>query len=1048
MNQSSLIAVEASAGTGKTFELAQRFVGLLLNPAYAAADAAPLRGILALTFTKKATVEMKERIVDSVRRMAFDAFNTVEESTAMFAATGLPRGEAQKRARATMDFLLANYSWLQVQTIDSFINALLQSSALQLGLSARFETEETHKVFLARSVDVLIELAASDPALRGLFTDFLDRMLVNDTGLGWNPREAIIKQINALHDKTNSAGLDYTAGAEVSAADYRRYRADVFVALQRVAAHLPPEAKYLPAGIAKLLDAGETHVLFASFGTAAYWRNETIEVKAKTPPPSPEADAAWDAFRVAIQAWAHADAYGHFNRYIELYRRTSRELGRLARREDVLFMTEFNRRAQAILGTGRAAVPEVYYRLATRIRHLLIDEFQDTNALQWQNFKPFAEEMLSTGGTVFYVGDRKQAIYGFRGGDSTLFDTVLGDLSHLVAVPRHYTLETNHRSRAAVVDFNNTVFAPGNIEQFVRALMDKKNSSLQLASHAPTAAAAVFANSLQKTKSSLSGGRVVCRVIKGDDFDVQMAAVKTSVLAAVADALSRGYTQGDITVLGRKKEHLAEFTQWLIEAGYRVQSERTANLREHPLIRQIIAFLQFLRSPVDNTAFAAFISGELFCSAAYIAHADIIDFLFHANARLPGAKSGYLYLLFRERWESQWSSLIEPFFTTAGFAPFYELLTQFLGAYTVYTRYPGQQLFVERFLALVHEHRDNYGELDSFLEFFMAAEDKELFVAAEDADAVQLITIHAAKGLQFPVVILPQLTVSVKRGRDAVFFVPDAGGLRIVKPQTERDSFSLELDALAREEALEMLMAELNALYVALTRARDELYIFIPEKADGRSKNNAPLLFPGTDIAFGAPAHFAAGGTDDEEGVSINIPAREYRAAGLFVSNDLAPAPSLDRRDARRRGVLVHAALAHLGNLYGKKITDEVDRAIETLLREEGETPERGELIRIVTHPALAPFFAPQDAVKVLCEHPVVTAAGDTRVFDRLIELPRAVWIIDYKSTADNPEGHRAQVRAYMAAARELYGGKTVKGWIMYLDTCTPVPVPVAEYIS
>ncbi|MEI8218263.1 MAG: UvrD-helicase domain-containing protein, partial [Elusimicrobiota bacterium] len=94
MNQSSLIAVEASAGTGKTFELAQRFVGLLLNPAYAAADAAPLRGILALTFTKKATVEMKERIVDSVRRMAFDAFNTVEESTAMFAATGLPRGEA------------------------------------------------------------------------------------------------------------------------------------------------------------------------------------------------------------------------------------------------------------------------------------------------------------------------------------------------------------------------------------------------------------------------------------------------------------------------------------------------------------------------------------------------------------------------------------------------------------------------------------------------------------------------------------------------------------------------------------------------------------------------------------------------------------------------------------------------------------------------------------------------------------------------------------------------------------------------------------------
>lgn len=1038
--QSPLIAVEASAGAGKTFELAKRFIKLLLNPAYAGAGEPPLRGILALTFTKKATVEMKERIIDCVRRMAFNEFTSAEAADAMYEAVGLERAEAQKRARRAMDFLLANYSWLQVQTIDSFINTLLQSSALQLGLSSRFETEESHKGFLARSVDGLIETAGRDDVLKGLFTDFLDRLLVNDTGIGWNPRETITAQINALHEKANSDGLDYVPGPDISVEAYRRHRAGVFAALRRVSELLPPDAKYLPDGLAKVMAAGEKRLTFNAFGDAKYWRRETIEVKAKTPPPSKEAAAAWDAFRFAVRAWAEADAYGYFNGYIDLYRRAARELGALARREDVLFMTEFNRRAQAILGTGRDAVPEVYYRLATRVRHLLIDEFQDTNALQWKNFKPFAEEMLSTGGTVFYVGDRKQAIYGFRGGDSTLFDTVLEDLKHLVPAPCRDSLTTNHRSREAVVTFNNTVFAAGNIERFVHALTDKKavKSPVSLPAHAPAAAAAVFKKSLQEIKTSHAGGYVACRVVDGESFDDQMDAVKTGVLTAVKDVLVRGYRRSDITVLGRTKDQLEQYTQWLIEAGYRVQSERTANLREHALIKQAIAFLQFLRSPVDNTAFAAFVSGDLFTGAAGIAPAAVADFLFAANPRRDGAKPGYLYIAFRERWEKQWNTLIEPFFTTAGFVPLYELITRFLGAYAVRARYPGQGLFVDRFLALVHERREECSSLDAFLAFFTAAEDKELFVAAADDDAVRLVTIHAAKGLQYPVVIVPQVVMKIER--DDVFFVPADGGLRVIKPQAHRDSFSETLAALDPEEKLETLMAELNALYVALTRARDELYVFMTKKADRRSASRAPLLFPAHPMVSGAPGPRPGEDARDTDGLIAVIPAREYRPDGLFVSGDITPAPSLERREARRRGVLIHAALARLGNLRGKDTVDEARRAVEELARDEGEAPPRAEIERIAAHPALAPFFAPEDA-RVFCEHAVVTADGATRVFDRLIELPREAWIIDYKSTADNPAGHRAQVQAYLAAARELYPRKTVKGWIIYLDTCTAVPV-------
>jgi ATP-dependent exoDNAse (exonuclease V) beta subunit len=502
--------------------------------------------------------------------------------------------------------------------------------------------------------------------------------------------------------------------------------------------------------------------------------------------------------------------------------------------------------------------------------------------------------------------------------------------------------------------------------------------------------------------------------------------------------MSRGFRQGDIAVLGRKKEQLEQFTQWLIEEGYCVQSERTANLREHPLIKQIIAFLQFLHSPVDNTAFAAFISGDLFMGIAQIPHAEIVDLLFSSNSRVSGQKAGYLYIAFRDRWEKQWSTLIEPFFTTAGFVPLYELITRFFGTYAVLTRYPGQRLFVERFLTLVHEHRDDHAVLDSFLEFFMDADDKELFVAAEDEDAIRLMTIHGAKGLQFPVVILPQLTMSIKH--DDIYFVPDANGLRIVKPLTQRDTFSSELDAFARDEMLETLMAELNALYVALTRASEEMYIFMPHDANGNSKNRAPLLFDDTDTITGLPERYSCAVRDKEDVQRIDIPVREYRAEGLFVSDDLFPAPSLERREARRRGVLVHAALARLGNLYGKQIHAEVCRVVDDLMREEGEAPACADIERIAAHPALAPFFAPKDAA-VLCEHAVVTGDGSTRVFDRLVEFHSEVWIIDFKSTTDAPEDHHAQVLGYLRAARDLYPQKTRRGWIIYLDSCTPVAV-------
>ena len=204
--------VEASAGSGKTYALAKRYVQLLINPTLAPKDI-PLRNILAITFSNKATMEMKARILDFLKKIALDKFSDISEKEELLSYLEVDFAVAQDKAVAIIEEIILNYNFFQVQTIDSFVNSILAGCAFKLGLSANFRIKTNARDYLSYGLDKLIDEAAADKGVRALFHDFLTQYLFLENRTGWFPKDDILDMIGSLFFKINRRGGYFLPGS-------------------------------------------------------------------------------------------------------------------------------------------------------------------------------------------------------------------------------------------------------------------------------------------------------------------------------------------------------------------------------------------------------------------------------------------------------------------------------------------------------------------------------------------------------------------------------------------------------------------------------------------------------------------------------------------------------------------------------------------------------------------------------------------------------------------------------------------------------------------
>ncbi len=1019
-----VLIVEASAGSGKTYALAKRYIQLLITPRLKPEEI-PLNTILAITFTNKAAIEMKERILEFLKKIALDKFEDGKEKENFLASLHVDKEAARKKSYKIMDYLTRNYNFFQVQTIDSFINAILSGCAFRLDLSANFKTEKYYGDYLSYSMDKLIDKAGADKDVLNLFHNFLRHYLFIENKSGWFPRQYILSILKSLYSKNNRLSGRFIRN-NTEAKDLISLKKSVLNLMTDLTGNLPggTDKRFLNS-LSNFLERNKEGFDIDDipdfFGRTDFPINKNHGVPDNI-------RKLWQRIGNGIKELCELESGSAYNYYVDILNEVLRELKEITARDDVLFLEALNKEAQRLLGE-KSFLPELYCRLATRFKHFLIDEFQDTSRLQWENLLVMIEEALSTDGSLFYVGDKKQAIYRFRGGEVSLIESVREHFPDFNLIPG--TLNKNYRSQREIVEFNNMVFSKENITGFISRIKDKKKDGLAPGDTDIKKILDIFEGSRQEYKEGETQGYVRSGFIDGKNNEEIDEITREKTLNLLED-LKKRFSLKDIALLARKNNEVAVLTSWLLEKGIPVESEKTLNIKENPYIKELISFLNFLNSPIDNLSFASFILGDIFLKTSGLTRQDIQGFIFRIQG--PGnEEKTYLYREFRKEFLSIWETLIEEFFRSVGFVPLYELVISILSRFNVVQGFSDYQGFFMKFLEFIKEHEEEHSSISSFLEFFKKAPDEDLYVNVTEGDSVKILTIHKAKGLEFPVVIIPFLELNVKVEPEVV--LSNNGDLRLIRIKKGYANFSPRLAGLYREEYLKYLIDELNSIYVALTRAKDELYIFIPAKAE-RGDNLAGALFPEKDFERGKKSEHK-NPHDKEEILPIEIPPSEYKDWIPLLRDEFIEEGILKDRDKILKGEVGHYLLSFIGNLHNQDKDLVVREALEKLRFQYPSLSNPGEYVatinKLLENKSLRPYFEVRDG-EVYLEKEIVDSYGNTKRIDRLIVRLGEVLIIDYKSSKENNTAYYEQMLQYMKIIREIYTDLNVRGILVYLD--------------
>lgn len=1011
-----ITAVEASAGSGKTYSLAKHYIKLLMQD-YRTEGPNAFTGILAVTFTNKASYEMKQRILKMLKTSELDSFKDPEEKKELLSYWGVDLDAARKMSIAFLDAIMSNYTYFQVRTIDSFINNVIMACSFDVDLPSHFDIEHDYKPYLSRALDSLIDDADDDEKVRGKFTAFLDRFLNIEQKVNWYPQKDILETVASLYNDASTHGGEFKASGQGTGIIH--VKRNEFKELLGKLSKMMPEGTNanLKKGIEKALSmAGGPGLDIA--GLSKYFQRDEYQVNAKHDVPA-EVEEIWKKIRKTLKDVCEIDSFTQFDTYIDIYNMMTSRFREMSRRDRVLFLPELNRIARGVFEETDIHVPELYFRLAARIRHYLLDEFQDTNELQWSNFKPMIDEALSSGGSFFYVGDKKQSIYRFRGANSALFDEIKKGFGGYRL--DEIGLNDNWRSAKEIVDFNNSVFSKENLGGFLSSLA-KEVPGLE------DAVKDVFKNTKQNiVKISMQGSVRVEHVDDGDEEAEEIIKKKT---IDEARRLSSVHGFSNVCILCRDNSEVEDISSWLIEDGIPVQSDKTLNIKENPLIKELLSLLAFLDSLVDDTAFASFISGKMFSKASGIGQEEMGEFLFD-NRNDKRTKKSPLYKSFKNRYSSQWGEYIQDLSRTVGFFPLYEFLIRIIERYRVLENFPEDHAYFMKLLDLVSEKENKLQTVAQFLEFFEGTKEN-VYVSAAGADAVKIMTVHKAKGLEFTSVVIPFLKMEPKIGgpnKKSYVVVKTGNDLRLVRLKKEHIGYSDVLERIYNAEYIRSFCDELNNVYVALTRPVKDLVVFVPPKA-GRSKNIVRGLV--------APIEMTAGGsqTTDDNSKNTNVlhihPDKLGDPISLIKGEDFTE-NAISKRDGRVLGNVAHYLLSKVSDASSGLTDEAVEAARKQYPYADISIPVKW-VKKLLKDKEVSSFFKPGE--EAYTEKEVVSSKGEMNRIDRLVVKKNEVWVIDFKSSDEKAEDHLKQIKRYEDALKQIYKRSKVKGFLIYFDAC------------
>lgn len=478
--------------------------------------------------------------------------------------------------------------------------------------------------------------------------------------------------------------------------------------------------------------------------------------------------------------------------------------------------------------SGEHGVSDALCRMGNRLHHIFLDEFQDTSVVQWKAIEPLVIEALSKGGSFTYVGDVKQAIYSWRNGEIRLFDGILETAHQLQRTPTRSTLDKNWRSSPAIIQFNNAFFSLLNhppVAQRALEVMLPSDTPEDIIQDTQKRLCDIYSNVYQhlppqdKRPEYTHEGQVHLYTIHATTSEQLLTRIQKRLVPLVHELLSR-WEHADITILTRSGDEAAHVASWLTNENIPVITENSFMLADNPLVSRLISLLAFVDYPYDDLALWEFLTGEeCFGRVANLTRQELDEWLAEKRLRTD-LRNTPIFQLFRTDFPELWNTWIAPFHNKAGLMTAYDMLHESIRVYDLFTLHPTDEPFLTRLLELAHyAETEGISSLAGFLQFWSTARKDEKLPSPKRASAITIMTMHKAKGLEFPVVILPFQHGG--KGRDTSLTVDNSFGfpfLTTLSKHTPVPYYDKEAT-----KAIECL----NLLYVAWTRPQYELHSFI-----------------------------------------------------------------------------------------------------------------------------------------------------------------------------------------------------------------------------
>ncbi len=1040
MQRHSFSIYDASAGSGKTYALVKEYLKIILSSPKKDA----YRNILAITFTNKAVHEMKSRVVGSLSEFAKDTPSSKAQELMQDVSvdTGLSLIQIKTKAQQIIKHLIHNYAAFDISTIDKFTHKVIRAFAHDLNLPMTFEVTLDTENLLIEAVDAIIAQAGEDEILTNLLVDFT--MEKTDDDKSWDISREILETGKLVLNENNRNEITHFQDKSITEF------LEIKKKLVAVCAELEKETITFGNQAAALLEQKEIDPKSFSRGT---FPNHIASIQAGKFNPKNKTFKEVDD--IAINKTAQdrelieaiipdllsilSKVYALFEKIyfykaflknitpLSLLNTVSNELAKIQQEQNILSITEFNALIHREIQNQPA--PFIYERLGERYRHFFIDEFQDTSEMQWQNLIPLIDNALSgqdeygDKGTLMIVGDPKQSIYRWRGGKAEQFIELSKDQNPFNNPDKKVTqLEYNYRSYSQIIEFNNSFF-----KQLANEFQHPDYKDL-------------YENHSHQKVNSKAGGYVNISFLPDTAESEEVGVDKTekyvqATLDTINQVHEKGFEYKDIVILTRKRGQGIAVANFLTEQGVPLLSSETLMIQNATEVRFIIQVLKYLKNSSDIDAKAHFLH---YLGLHAQDHLPVHDFIAKGKELVQETEF--------EHWLLQFN--LDLSFQNLRKKSLYEaveiMVSKFLNPKLRTSSY------VQYFLDIVLERdiRNQAGVAD-FLDFWDKSADKFSIPSPEGTNAVRIMTIHKSKGLEFPVVIMPFAEEDYSRKpKDKLWLNAEEATVGLPKVLIDNSSAvegfggdALELYTIKKQEEL---LDNINVLYVALTRAEEQLYIISSKNLSSKGevpKNNMCAFFVNylleqgvykeeiLEYEFGNSMKLSSENKHEDSSKIIPSVNEVLNPKNIKIAQREALMWGTHQQEAIAYGNVIHEILSFVK--YKNDVDLAIVKAIEDGLIQLGQKEVVYQTIfEIVNHESLINHFA--EGNRVLNEQTIIQKEGKIIKPDRMVVTPdKKVFLLDYKTGVSNPK-YITQLNHYQNVIEQM-GFEVVEKVLIYI---------------